>query len=168
VAIPAKKERTFGRRGVLARPGGLGTFGWDNVGRWTTRNSTRGNHHPRTRILPRRDLQRFSARQADSDARRLNGVGPRTNPILPAGVGPRTNPILPATACRRGDLGTRVGPKATSPTTVSRLGTAPSHPWRAATHKCRNPTASGSRVEGSLQRLGRCTRIMPRLPKGPT
>jgi hypothetical protein len=33
---------SFGRRGVLARPGGLGTCGWDNVGRRTTRIPTRG------------------------------------------------------------------------------------------------------------------------------
>ena len=102
---------SFGRRVTLAGPGGLGTCGWFNVGRWKTRSSSRGH------------LTRVPTAASDST--------PKSSPMV---FGATCRLGLPATlegwhrghtlglshalahASRRGDLGPGSGPKATSPT----------------------------------------------------
>ena len=121
---------------------------------------------PRTRSPPRRALLWFSARQADSDARRLTG-GAREPPGPPsAGMARRAReppgPQHSLPERRSRDPG--MGPKATSPTTGSRQGSALAHPGGRPP---RTPNCQGRRVEGSHRRLGRWPASCRGSPKDP-
>ena len=141
---------SFGRRVTLAGPGGLGTCGWLNVGRWKTRGPSRGH------------LTRVPTAVPDP-----------TPKSSPSAFGTRCRLGLPAT---EGWAGTGGHSPGLSHAPIMSAGEAISGPNRPEGYiadnrlltwisvsapqaggltPCRLSTARGRRVEGSPRRLGR-------------
>ena len=158
---------SFGRRGVLARPGGLGTCGWDNVGRRTTRIPTRG----RVTRVPTSDSESTSKSSPTVFGTTGRLGRPATDwwgtgtPWPPPALAWHGNSPAPSTVSRRGDLGTQVWARR-----LHRRQLAPdkeaalAHPGGRPP---RTPNCQGRRVEGSHRRLGRWPASCRGSPKDP-